>query len=476
MADKRGIARVSIRVVGGVVGLGIAGIAIAGASLLPIPSFQAAVPVSTVKPVPADQQRVCPGPLLALAADAGEATAASPFDSPVSTYGADDGSIETRTLKADSDASSDSEAPQVLTVATPKGAPAPPRIAGAQSQNATTDDLAGLAAAACGEASADSWLVAGSTALGQTSLLTLSNPTSVQATVDVTIFAETGPVDAPGAAGIVVPAGAQKVIPLAGLAPSVAAPVVHVQSTGGQVLASLQQSFEQGIDPRGVELAGATGSPSRVQVISGMTIANLAAIQGAQSGEGYGVDLPAVRVFVPGDTDADITVGAVGENGTAAGNSYAQTVKAGVVSEIPLDHLKDGNYTVTVRSSVPVVAAARTSVAGAKAHDFTWFVSSQPMDATFLAAVPSAPTPMVHFANPGEKDQKVTIEGRNGKPATLTIPAEGAANVKVGAGMYTVSGGDGLYVSVSFAADGRASSFALNPPGPLAAPIEVYPR
>lgn len=476
MADKRGIARVSIRVVAGVVGLGVAGIAIAGASLLPIPSFQISAPVSTVKPVPADQQRVCPGPLLALAADATAATTASPFAAPTSTYGTDGGSIQTRSLKPDSDGSDSSEAPQTLTVATPQGANTPPLIAGAQSQNATTDDLAGLATAACGEANADSWLVAGSTALGQTSLVMLSNPTSVQATVNLTIFAETGPVDAPGAAGIVVPAGTQKVIPLAGLAPSVAAPVVHVQSTGGQVLASLQQSFEQGIDPRGAELTGATGSPSRVQVISGMTIANLAAIEGAQSGESYSSDLPAVRIFVPGSTDADITVGAVGENGTAAGNSYAQTVKAGVVAEIPLDHLKDGNYTVTVRSSVPVVAAARTSVAGAKSQDFTWFGSSQPMGDTFLAAVPSAPGPMVHFANPGTKDQKVTITGRSGAPATLTIPAEGAANVKVGGGMYTVTGGHGLYVSVSFSADGLASSFPLNPPGPLAAPIEVYPR
>ncbi|GAB3585280.1 hypothetical protein GCM10027406_33280 [Leifsonia lichenia] len=476
MADKRGIARVSIRVVSGVIGLGVAGIAIAGASLLPLPSFQISAPVSTVKPVPADQQRVCPGPLLALAADAGAATTASPFGAASSTYGADSGSIETRSLKADSDGGSRSEAPQTLTVTTPQGASTPPLLAGAQSQNAAADDLAGLAASACGEASADSWLVAGSTSLGQTSLVMLSNPTSVQATVNLTIFAETGPVDAPGAAGIVVPAGAQKVIPLAGLAPSVAAPVVHVQSTGGQVLASLQQSFEQGIDPRGVELSGATGSPSRVQVISGMTIANLTTIEGTQSGEGYGTDLPAVRVFVPGDQDADITVGAVGENGTAVGNSYAQTVKAGVVAEIPLDHLKDGNYTVTVRSSVPVVAAARTSVAGAKSQDFTCFASSQPMGDTFLAAVPAAPTPMMHFANPGATDQKITIEGRTGTPATLTIPAEGAANVKVGAGMYTVTGGDGLYVSVSFAADGLASSFALNPPGPLAAPIEVYPR
>ena len=39
--------------------------------------------------------------------------------------------------------------------------------------------------------------------------------------------------------GIVVKAGAQRVIPLAGFAPDVAAPVVHVTASGGQVVAFL---------------------------------------------------------------------------------------------------------------------------------------------------------------------------------------------------------------------------------------------
>ncbi|MFF1571840.1 DUF5719 family protein [Leifsonia sp. NPDC058292] len=476
MADKRGIARVSIRLVSGVIGVGVAGVVVAGATILPIPSVQAPVPVSTVKPVPADQQRVCPGPLLALAADAGAATAATAFGSPETADGTDGPSAETRRITPDSDAADPDEAPTVLTVATPSSASEPPLIAGSQIQDAATDDLAGLAAASCGEALADSWLVAGSTSLGQTSLIMLSNPTTVQATVSLSIFAETGRVDAPGATGIVVPPGGQKVVPLAGLAPSVAAPVVHVQSTGGQVLASLQQSYEQGIEPRGVELSGATSSPSRQQIISGMRISTLAAVTAAQSGEGYGADLPAVRVFVPGADDADITVGAVGENGTAAGNSYAATVKAGVVTEIPLDGLKDGNYTVTVNSSVPVVASARTSVSAGKAKDFAWFVASQPMADTFLAAVPTGPTPILHFANRAEKDQKVTITPASGKATTLVVPAEGAANATVTAGMVEVTGADGLVVSTSYSAGGKISSFALNPPGPLASPLVVYPR
>jgi hypothetical protein len=283
-------------------------------------------------------------------------------------------------------------------------------------------------------------------------------------------------VSAPGATGILVPAGAQKVVPLAGLAPSATAPVVHVTTTGGQVVASLQQSFEQGIQPRGAELAGATGAPDRVQTISGVTIASLAAVTAAQSAESVGVDFPAVRILVPGDHDAKITIGAVGEAGTNAGNSYAQTVKAGNVAEIPLDNLKDGSFTVTIRSDVPVVAAVRTSVIGTKTRDFSWFVSSPPIGGSQLVAVPPGPKPVLHFANAGDADKKVMVQPSTGKATPLTVPAEGGANLAVPSGRYTLTGADGLTVSVSVGGDGQASSFAVLPAGPLAAPIEVYPH
>jgi len=476
VADKRGLARIGARALGGIVGAGVAVVAIAGATLLPLPDFAIGAPSKTVRPVAADQQRVCPGPVLALAADAGSATQASPIGQASSSYGTDGPDVQVRSLKADSDADSRDQAPQALTVATPQGASTPPLFAGAQVQTVTSDDLAGLAAAACAEPAADTWLVGGATSLGQTSLVLLSNPTSVDATVSLDIFTETGAVSAPGATGITVPAGGQKVVPLAGLAPAAAAPVVHVQTTGGEVVATMQQSFEQGIQPQGVELTGATGAPSRQQIISGMTIANLAAVTAAESGESVSVEFPALRIFVPGTTDADVTVGVVGEEGTAAGTSHAQTVKAGNVAEIPLTDLKDGSYTVTINSSVPVVAAARTTSIGASKRDFAWFVSSAPLGDSLLAAVPTGPGGVLHLANPDEKDRTVTITPAGGKAATLVVPAEGAAHLAVSATRYTIENAEGLRGSVSFAADGANSTFALAPPGPLAAPIEVYPR
>jgi len=478
VADRRGLARIGARAVGGLIGAGIAVVAVVGATLLPLPDFAIGAPAETVTPVPADQQRVCPGPVLQLAADAGEATRPSAVGTPTYASAAGEGDVNITSLKSDADTTSRSQAPQVASVSTPKSATKPPLFSAAQLQNASADDLAGLAAAACAEPGADTWLVAGSTALGQTSLVLLANPSEVDATVDLTLFTETGPVDAPGAAGILVPAGSQKVVPLAGLAPSAAATAVRVQTSGGEIAATLQQSFEQGIQPRGAELAGPTGLPARQQIVPGVTIASMAAVQSEQSAEGVGFAYPVVRLLAPGTTDAQVTIGAVGETGTAVGDSYATTVKAGEVAEIPLDHLKDGSYTVTVNSSVPLVAAVRTTVIGSKSRDFTWFSSAQELRGELLASVPSGAGASLHFANPGEKDQTVTVTGSGSgkKPSKLVVPAEGGAVLRVSPDNYRITGADGLRGSISFAADGRASSFALTPPGPLAAPITVYPN
>jgi len=197
--DRRGIARIGMRAIGGVVGIGVAIVAVAGATLLPLPDFAISAPAQTVTPVPADQQRVCPGPVLALAADAGAATRPSAVGSPSFSSSADGADVRGRALKPDADSASSDQAPVVASVSTPQGATSPPLFAAAQSQVVSTEDLAGLASSACAEPSADAWLVSGATSLGQTSLVLLSNAGEVDATVELSIYSESGVVSAPGA-------------------------------------------------------------------------------------------------------------------------------------------------------------------------------------------------------------------------------------------------------------------------------------
>ncbi len=484
MPSSRAIARGGVRIAAGVIGVGVAVVALAGAVLLPLPSFRVTPPAVTVTPVPADQERVCPGGLLDLGEGA-DASALSSIGSPTLVTDATT-SVSQRAL--DTPGVQGGGAPRLITTRS-DGSGTRPLIAGAQSQQAQESDLAGLAASSCGEATADSWLVAGSTTLGATSLVRLVNPSQVQATVDLTVYTEAGRAAAPGARGLVVRAGSQLVVPLAGIVPNVQASAVHVQATGGRVFASLQQSSVQGLSPQGVELVGPTASPARRLVIPGMIVANIARVTGgAESGSNQ---LPSVRLLAPGATAAHVTVTATSDTTAGVVATSRITLQGRTVREVTLDHLIDGAYTVRVTSDTPVVAAARTvdavaapsgdgsatAQAEAATQDFAWFVATSPLSATELVAVPPGSAPTLHLANERDQDSVVTLTPQSGPPQKVTVAAGKGVEVTVGEReAYRLEGIAGLRASVSFTADGASSSLALNPPGPLAQPITVYPK
>lgn len=526
------ISRALIRGTTGVLGLAVTGGVVAAALVLPLPSHTVGSSSVQVAPVPTDQQRVCPGPILALAADSRDAGAAAPIGVPRTVSGATTAADITgagggavpmtdpqvtalasgATAKSpdagtggdtgggdntgggrtgdggtggtDSDGGAprngtltNSGSPVLLTVAADKDSTMPPLVAGSQSQKADQEDLAGFAAAGCRHASSDSWLVGGGADLGETSLVLLSNPSEVDAQVDLDVFGESGRVQTPGGTGITVPAGAQKVVPLAGLAPSVAAPVVHVLTHGGRVLATMQQSIVNGIDPAGVELIGGAGAPALSHRIAGVSVRTLKTLRSSQSTDSYGRDLPAARVLVPGDSPAHVSIGVVGEVGTSTGDTFTATLKPGVVTEIPLDGLTDGDYTVTVTSDQPVVAAAHTSTESKAGKDFAWYTPSAPLPAVFLAAVGPGPNATLHLVNPSTADVHVTVTNPAGNRQALTIVGGGAIGVRADVtGVYSLDGAAGLIASVGYSGDGSLSSFAIQPPPPSAAPLTVYPR
>ncbi|MEO6826795.1 MAG: DUF5719 family protein [Microbacteriaceae bacterium] len=491
MATRRGIALGGVRVLTGLAGLAVAALCIGAAMLLPLPEYLASVPSMTVSPQPTSQQRACPGPLLALASDSADATKASSFGPTAVVAGAEHGAPTASVLKAPGDVSAaQNGAPSLLTVPAAADSDRAPLIAGSQSQSAALEDLAGFAASGCGEASGDSWIVAGATTLGETSLVRLTNSTQVVATVNLDVYGPDGVVKAPAAAGIIVAPMTQLTVPLAGLAPELQSPVIHVQSRGGRVLASLQQSVVRGLDPGGVEVAGPTTAPGTTQVIPGVVISSLAALQVGNSSESYSEVLPAVRVLVPGTKSARVTVDAVkdGASTTGAGTTGAApstpsaaattiTVKPGVSTEIPLDKVSDGTYTVTVTANLPVVAAARTSTMSAAGKDFAWFAAAKAFTGDFLVAVAPGPSPTLHLVNTATTDASLTLRPATGAAKTVSVPAGASVSVPVAArASYTASGAQSVLASVSYLGDGTVSAFTLAPASALADPITVYLR
>jgi hypothetical protein len=485
MATKRGAALWGARAVVGVVGIAVAAGTLGAANIVHWPTVVNGPLATVVSPQASEQRRVCPGPLLTLAEDSSQASAATSVGPAAVIAGAKAsanaaGWIEPGTTPlaaADNAHAAADGSPLLLAVPPNADSPTAPLVAGSQSQAAASETLGGFAAAACAEAVGEAWLVGGSTDLGHTSLVLLANPTTVVATVDLVVYGETGQVDAPGSTGILVQPGEQRIVSLAGLAPNLKSPVVHVRSTGGQVAASLEQSVVRGIQPGGVELLGASAAPSTNLAIAGVVVPTPADPSISIDAEAFSEDTPTIRVLVPGDAPATVQVGVLSEDGLATGTSQQIQVQPHIATEVPLVGVGIGSFTVRLDSDQPLVAAARTSAVGLTAKDFAWFSASAPIDGPFVVAIAPGPGPVLHLFNPGATDATVTIASDGGAPADVTILAGQSSVVAVQPGTrYTVSGGSSLVASVSYSADGVLSSFPLSPPGPLATPITVYSR
>lgn len=479
MATRRRVAALGARLAAGLAGIGVSVLAVGGSGLVPWPTLASAAPSTLVTPVASDQLRVCPGPLLTLAEDSSQAAAATSIGRFASTFGARSGengvAVATSDLAAvDNAQSSRDGAPILLGVPVETGAAQAPLVAGAQSQTASSETLGGFAAAACTEPASESWLVGGSTDVGRTSLVLLSNPTTVVASVDLAVYGEAGRVDAPGSTGILVQPGSQRIVSLAGLAPNLRSPVVHVTATGGQVAAALQQSLIRGLQPGGVELTGPTTSPALGQIIPGVVIGTLGSDVSADAGA-VSEDAPSVRILAPGDTVATVSVGVQSENGASTGTSLEVQIQPGIATEVPLVGVVAGDYTVRVVSDQPVVAAAVTTTAGTVSPDFSWTAAAAAQDGDFLVGVADGPAPALHLANTGTVDVDLTLSS-DAVPATpITVPAGQATVVALStSGQYLVSGGAGIAAAVGYATDGQSSSYPLSPIGPLAAAIPVY--
>jgi hypothetical protein len=477
----RGAAIVGVRVVAGLVGIGVALTTVAASTLLPLPTVGPTPASELVTPVPTAQQLVCPGSVLRLSDETGQgATTPSPLGTATADFVSSSGSVDVVPLdQSDAGTGGTGQAPAVIS--TPPN-PADPTerilLSGAQAELVQEADFVGLAAADCGAVSGDTWLAGGSTAVGRTTLLTLSNPTEVAATVNLELFGESGAVVAPGTSGIMVPASGQRVLSLAGFKPDLQSPVVHVTSSGGQIVAQLQQATVRGLAPGGLDIVGTTQSPSTSNTIPGLLITDLEAVQALFAGGAAFDDLrTTLRVFAPGEGSVSLTINVVPEDGQSTGTSFALDIDAGRVVDVPLEELETGSYTVQVSSTAPVLAAARVASAAGEPNDFAWLAAAPRLvdQAQFTAA--DGPSPQLHLSNSAAADATVTLTGGGGDAVSVVVLAGASAIVALEPGAsYVLGGFESLYASVTLAGDGMIAGYAVHPPGVGSTPVTVYPH
>lgn len=472
-AERRGAKGAIIigaRIATGLVGIGVALVVVAAATWLPLPTRSVSPPSSLVTPAPTDRQLACAGPLLRLGNDQGQSASTASSIAPATVTSASSaGTISTSRLSTTNNAY---PGPQVATLASQGGTGA--LFAASQVAIAQTQDSAGLAAAACAEGTGDSWLVGGATDTGRTTLLSLANPSQVASTVTIQIWSETGPVTAAGSNGIVVPAGGQRVLSLAGFAPGITSPVVRVTSRGGQVVATLQESIVRTLTPGGVDIIAATSAPTTKNVISGIVVSNSLAVIAGEGAPGSTDLKSVVRLFTPGTNRTSAAISVTPEDGTVPAKAATVAVEPGRVNEFPIGDLADGSYTVTVSSAEPVVAAVRVSTIGSNGlSDFTWVGSSAPVLDSQLVVLAGGPNPAIHISNPTAAAMTATI-GSGATAVTVAVPAGGSIAVPLAPGSYPVSGIAGSHVAVSYIGDSLLAAYPIGPPEPVSTPIRVF--
>ena len=219
----------------------------------------------------------------------------------------------------------------------------------------TAGDARGLAAASCRAPAADDWFVGGSTAVGATTTLVLTNPGLTAAQVELELFGPNGPIETTTTQHVVAP-GATKQVDLGGVAADQAALVVHLTVAGGLVSAHLQDTAVRGFTPAGTDLVVPGVAPALRQVVTG--IVTPGSTVGAP-------DAPVLRLLAPGDAATTARVTLLGPDGPVdLPGAQEVPLSAGEVTDVPLGGLPAGDHTVVVDADVPVVAGAVASSTG----------------------------------------------------------------------------------------------------------------
>ena len=256
-------------------------------------------------------------------------------------------------------------------------------------------DLRGLTAAPCAPDGAVSWIVGGSSAVGSSAELRLTNPGATTVTATVSLYGSTGPVPLPSGGIVAVPAG-QTVGVLLESAAADPRLALSVTSEGGTLIPALVTESLDGETPAGTEVLTAGAAPGTDLTVPGVVLVDPAA-QG-QSADAVGAvssDAPAVRIVNPGDQAATVSLSMLGPEGEAQlSGASGVVVDPGAVFDISLAGVGPGAYGVHVTSDRAVGAAVRLvrsggeypARSGSLAHDVGW-IQAQDSQATISGAL-----------------------------------------------------------------------------------------
>jgi hypothetical protein len=267
----------------------------------------------------------------------------------------------------------------------------------AAQESRTKDWLAWLP---CPEPKARWWFVgAGAATVAHDTVLTVSNPRSGQAVIDLDVYGANGPVEGPGLHGVTIPPGGTRAFDLAKSAPAVGELAVSVVATRGLVAITAADRFAPGVVGKPVqEWLPGQSLPGTDTTLAGFPTEP---------------DRAVLIVANPKDVEALVSVEAVGATGTFAPNDV-QTLSVGPqsVEVVSIKSVFDGDpLALRIRSEQPVTAAVRTITDG----DVAFATGVRPIRGATSFAVPAGAGQVVLSSLGPAASVAVTAFGGSGK-------------------------------------------------------------
>lgn len=213
-----------------------------------------------------------------------------------------------------------------------------------------------LAVQACAQPRSRWWFTGGGAGLDHTSELVLANLDPGPAVLDVLVLGPEGPVDSVGTRGVTVEPGEVLTVDLVDVAPQTDELAVHVEASRGRVVAALADELSSQPGATGHEWVPGQSDPAR-----NLRLAPLP----------RRADRRTLLVANPGDREALVEVGLVGEGGTfvPTGVGPVRVPPGTVVTEDLGDAVGADATALVLRSSVAVTATVR-SVSGGSEHAY----------------------------------------------------------------------------------------------------------
>ncbi|WP_432888812.1 DUF5719 family protein [Kribbella sp. CA-245084] len=277
-----------------------------------------------------------------------------------------------------------------------------PLAAGTVGTSTTTSEdgvNSGMASVPCQQPGSDFWFVGASGASDRRDVLILTNLDSINAEVNVTVYARNGQQDLPAARGIVVPAHGTSLLFLKQIAPNLRDIAMHVESTGGRVAAAVRSNASTGNSvPAGVDWLNTSAAPATKVFVPAVA---------------PGGGLRILSIANPSDLQATASLSINGPNGSfkPAGLETVQ-VAAGSVKTIMLDPVLHGDPSaITVTSDQPVTASMRMT--DAARTEFASIGSADALTGPAYLVLPAHKQPVVLQVTAPGKTGSVKFELRD---------------------------------------------------------------